>query len=480
MLDLVGLSHSLTTINPAYGLGGPSVLMGALLTFLGWKDRKVKKKIAAHVRLEQERREHARQAELARRTIILQTAAVLRSEDETWRRAEGAGQLPLAFVGTASASQAPHILKAFVRAGAAGYIANPILLAEPDHMSKTQCLMDLPSAFRVAGLTLRLLPAGLTGRTVSEGAALQPYWLEDLNDLLELWLMRLRRQAMPVTLFLPLSPGGSSCLAGPIIRRFKEENPQADVVVLLYLDHKTPRREINIPELLDLYGQSDLIKGFIIVDNRRQSELFDHAISLLLPSLVTSSWIDTRPQSGFNVLADLFRHHRVATLRAAVAYLPVHHLPAIEELDIPEVYYTDLSFAQSQGISTLTRVLTDHSLQALPLRPSLIPQFAYTIAPIRPDPDYIRLAERIRRTPLPNRTHDTTLAFSSIGTALHPGVEEVPLTTVSLHPVVGGVEAVKRYLKGQLVYPDHEPTPEAPLPEHTTIASRNGQSSPTL
>jgi hypothetical protein len=215
----------------------------------------------------------------------------------------------------------------------------------------------------------------------------------------------------------------------------------------MVLDHKTDRRELNLPPLLDLYGQGQLVRGFLMGDNRRDAEAFDQACALLFPAMIAATWIDPKPQAGFNVLADVFRHHRVATLRSWAGWLPVQHFPAWGT-DLPEVYVTQASFAEAQVIRGVAQVLSRPDLQALPLTPAPRPRFVYAVAPLRPDPELRDLAGRVRANLAGELDHDTSLSFASVGYPLTPTTEQAPLAVVSLFPVSEGLEGVRYLMLG--------------------------------
>ncbi len=431
----------ISMLNPAV-VGVPISAGFAGLGVSGWhrhQKAQAARRAAATAALEHER---------VRREDVLRQSAGLRSDTELWQRGHGMGQLAIAAVGTAAANLLPDLLRRFVAASAETFVSSPFL-AEPDALTRSATLASLPSAFTDCTLPLELplLPGGLKGATVAEGMALERYWMADVQERIDTWLLGIRRAAKTVALMLVVSPGGSACLGLPILQRFKEEYEQADAYVVVVLDHKTERREINLPVLFDLYSQTSSVKGFLVLDNRRSSEQFDRAVSLLLPAMITAPWIDTKPTSAFNVLPDVFRTHTVATLRTWVGWLPVRYEPAVHGT-LPEVYYTDLSFAQAQAIRGITQVLHESSLQSLPLPAAKRPQFVYVIAPIRPDPDFRTLSERVRSSPISGLTYDTTLSFASIGEPLTPASQQAPLTVVSLLPIEGGIEAVTQLSLG--------------------------------
>jgi len=178
----------------------------------------------------------------------------------------------------------------------------------------------------------------------------------------------------------------------------------------------------------------------------QSSAQFDDALALLLPSMLVEPWIDERPQAAFNVLPDVFRHHRVATLRSWQGKLPVEHLA--QASGQPEEYRTDLSFAAAQAIRGIGEVLSSPDLQSLPLPAADHPHFIYVIAPIRPVPDLQGLAQRVRASEIPGTTFDTTVGFAGIGYPLEATTEEVPITVVSLLPVTSTITELKAFIRG--------------------------------
>jgi hypothetical protein len=395
---------------------------------------------------------HARKLlrrERLRREALLRDASLLRQSGDYWQRGTGIGQLPILAAGTAAANQLPQVLEGFERAGAASFIG-PILLAEPDEASRAACIAAIPPAFqdRLVALSLPLLPGGLLGRTVPEVLALERYWTADLKVAVDRWLNQIRLYAKPVCLLGLISPGGSGPLGWPALQQFKAEYDQADAYVVMVLDHKTERRELNLPPLVQLYSQGSVVRGFLIADNRRTPELFDQALALLLPSTIVSTWVDPKPQAGFNVLADVFRKHRVATLSAWAGWLPIHYLPPWNDA-LPPVYHTDASFAQVQAQRGIDHVLSDRWRQALPLPAAARPRFVYVISALRPDPDTRTLASRVQGSLALDP--DTTLAFASIGHPLTPTTSQAPLVVVSLFPLAVGLDAVTRLALGEPV-----------------------------
>lgn len=429
------------------GIFGPLAASGtgvAIGRYQAGKLRRLKEGLAVEVTFRRERDE------------VLKDSAPLRPEYERWSRGKGVGQIALLADGTAAADKLPATLESFVRTDTEDYI-KVIFLAEPDVDVRNRCLKDIPEIFRgrIVALDLPLYGGGLLGRTVEEAleSRIQQRWIRELKDTTTLWLTRLRNEASPVFLWVILSPGGSGVLARHPIERFSAEYPQAYVYVELVLDHKTDRRELNLPPLLDHIAKDDLVKGLLGEDNkhnRQRTELVDQAMGLLLPSMVASTWIDARPQAGFNVLADVFRRHQLATISVWSGYLPVSYHPAWSE-SVPEVWYTSPSFAQAQAIHGINEVRQQPSLQALPLERADRPEFVYVIAPIRPDPHMRQIADRVRGSLNQTLPDDTTLGFASVAYPLTPDTQEVPIAVVSVFPVNEGLDGLKELALGRAV-----------------------------
>jgi hypothetical protein len=146
-----------------------------------------------------------------------------------------------------------------------------------------------------------------------------------------------------------------------------------------------------------------------------------------------------------NNFADLFLHHRLVTLRSWVGMLGVHYVPPF--LSLPELYLSDMGFAQSQAITGIREVLgEDPGLQSLAVPRASHPSLVCVSAPIRPEPEFRRLAQRVRQSGVPGLNHDTTLGFASIGYPLRPDTQEAPLVVTGLFPILGGIPAVNRHV----------------------------------
>lgn len=437
-------------VQPAL-VAGPLIAAVAIMGGCGWRKEMFNRKQKNVADQEQQRLaaaarlaiDEAIARERVRRDELLRAAATLRPDAERWSRGRGVGQIVYAVVGTAFANQVPGILEEHRRAGTADYVAH-ILVAEPDEQSRAVFVQSLPEEFRdrIIEVALPLLPAGLLGRTVAEVQDLAAYWRADLDGAIDRWLTQLRLAAKVVALYLFVSPGGSGVLGHHIVSRFAREYDQAQVYVLMVLDHKTDRRELNIPALLALFD-TDAVNGLLIGDNQSSAlsaEQFDQGLAYLLPAMIAATWIDPKPQSGFNVLPDVFRRHKVATLRVWWGWLPVRYLPPFHTL--PAVYYTDGAFSEIQAVRGVDAVQTDASLQALPLTQAERPHFLYVATPVRPDPELKRLAERVRARVGARLTPDVSLAFASLGYPLTPATREVPIVVISLFPVIEGIAGV--------------------------------------
>ena len=432
----------------------PMAIIGALLAVLvlalaagGWWYWRQVQQRERRARLEQERQ---------RRRQLLDGTSRLRLATEPWERGRGVGQVAIAAIGTAAANQLPFLLECFARAGAEEYVG-PVLVAEPAEASRAAGLdasaARLPAFHeRVVPAPLPLLPGGFAGRTAPEVMRLRPYWIADFQQAIGRWLALLRRDARPVYLLALVSPGGSGAIGREAVVHFKTEYDQADCYVALVLDPKTDRRLYNLPPLLDLYARDNLVRGFIIGENRRSPEHFDLALAVLPPSMIAATWIDPKPQDAFNVLADVFRRHQVATVRIWQGRLPVYYLPAwagMRDDLLGERFYTQASFLDAQAIRGIRDVLTRPVLQSLPLPTAEQPVFLYVVAPVRPTPDFQRTAERVRDSIAGELDFDTTVAFASLGWPLAPTDQEVPIIVAGLFPIEGGIAAVKEFVQSQ-------------------------------
>ena len=420
-----------------------------------WKEMGNRKQRAEQ--LARDTKEAARRAveeviarERARRQAILKACSSMRPAGERWNRGKGIGQIVVAAVGTAAANELPDFLREHQRAGTGGHIG-PILLAEPSEESRDICLKSIPEEFldRVVTVTLPLLPGGFLGRTVSEAMAIKEHWEEDVKAAIRQWLTRVRSEATVVCLVLLVSPGGSGVLGWYAAQAFKAEYDQSPAYVVMVLDHKGDRREENIPELLDLYGQGDVVKGIIFGDNRWDARLFDQAIALLFASMIAAPWIDPRPQAGLNVLPDIFRKQRVATIRIWAGWLPVEYFEPFYTL--PEVWYTKGTFFEIQALRGIKEVIKNPTLQALALPQAERPQFIYVASAMRPDPDLKELAERTRARLARSLSPEISVSFPSIGHPLNPDTKQAPIVVISVFPVLGGLKAVRKLALGQSV-----------------------------
>lgn len=385
------------------------------------------------VRLEQERQ---------RRTEILATETKMRQDYDLRHRGTGAGELAMAFVGTAAAGIMPELMYRVVAAGAESFLANPFLV-EPDDMSRTDTVSLLPDAVarRTVQCELDLLHGGLMGASVAEAEAIHELWIEDLRRYTVRWLAEIRRQHV-VSFVIVLSSGGSATLVKYLIRAIKKEHPHKDVCVVLIVDEQSDKRAINLPQLIDHYARTGMVRGTIALDNRSDSTIFDAALAQVIPAIITSPWLAERGKSGFNTLHELFRCHNLATLRTWQVMLPVTYHPSVDDV-VPELWTTPFSNTRLQAITGVKEILGNPALQSIPL-PAAEKQFVYVTGAI--EPDFLsRIAASVARSEIPGLSWDTQVGFASIGTHLTPETTEAPLTVISMVPLPSGLDGLKQY-----------------------------------
>lgn len=362
-------------INPIL-VGAP---LGGGLGLLGisglWRDRR-------------RRFQQAKAAEEARRQALLAGACRLRPVGELWKRAEGRGQVAILAVGSYAASLLPAVLQGFEWAGAADYIG-PIYLLELDEVHRQMCLNSLPTGLRsrVIEALCPNVPGGMLGEPVERVLADQALWGPDVRAHAQEWLGRIQRESDPVFLLVLLSPGGMAALGLPVAEAYHERYPQKPIYVISILDDKTVVRQ-RFPEVRRLYSRNGLVRGYILMDNRRFKRRSDAGIAVLFAGAAAATWISDQPLDPWNALAYLFPSEHpggFATISVWAETLPVYHIPPWENV-LPAVFYTPASLVEEKAIRGIRAVVERPELQALPLQAAPLgnARLCCVVAPVVP------------------------------------------------------------------------------------------------
>lgn len=445
------------SINPIF-VGGPVVAGLGLLGLSGWRREKARQF------------EEAKAAEEARRNALLLDACRLRPDWQTWKRAQGRGQIAILAVGTYAANLLPAVLEQFERAGAADYVGF-IYLLELDQAHRAMCLHSIPAQFRlrVVEATCPNFPGGMLAAPVEAVLAQQELWRPDVMDKAQAWLARIQRESAPVFLLVLLSPGGMAALGRPVVEAFRWRYPDKPVYVVSILDDKTAVRQ-RFPDVRRLYSQDSLVRGYILTDNRRFKRRSDAGIALLFAGMAASTWISDQPLDPWNALTHVFdarkRPGRLATVSVWAETLPVYHLPAWRDV-LPEVFYTQASLFEEKAMRGIRAVVEHPELQGLPLEPAPPgnTRVVCVAAPIVPKPDFQLRARRIEQALEAWRAKtdpDLSIQYASIATPMSPETQEVPIFAVLLQPLKATAEQVDALALGAPVAPRFLPGPRRP------------------
>ncbi len=385
---------------------------------------------------------------LKKRKQLLEGQVVLRTENEQqWVRAIGKGQTPEVDAGTASTRRG-RLEAIEAHQAAAHSFYGQTLLAEPDDSSRQEYMNSFakwPSWIqKVTEGEFPLILGGLLGKSPSEVETLKPYWERYLREYTHTWLDHVRSNDHPVDLWVKVSPGGSGKLAEIPIDEFSNEYPEAPVYVDMTLDEGDDRRADNLPELLDLYAAK--ATGMLLFENRRHRDIVDQAIARLRPGMITARWVDERAKAHHDVWADIFRHHKIATVRVFEGKMPVKYDKPFRD-KLGPVYYSPEGPIEKLLLQGVLKVRQDPRLQSVPIEPADSgPWFIYGILPVRPDPDLRKIATAVRSDLGSVLNWNTTLGISTVGHPFTPTTTEVSVFVVAVFPLQGNIQTVKDYI----------------------------------
>lgn len=393
--------------------------------------------------------------ELAQRKALLGGAYILRPEGELWRRSQGCGQIALLCVGTYAARQLPFILRQFERAGAGDHVG-VIYLLELDEDERQMCFANLPPSFRprVVLPSCPLASGGMLGDRVEDAEEGRELWEHDVMEGAQRWMSRLQAETRPVLLLCLLSPGGMAAVGQPVLEAFHQRYPRLPVYVTTILDHKTVVRQ-RFPEIRQLYCQDGLVRGNILMDNRRSSQRSDLGIAMLFAAMVGATWIGQLPLELWNGAAYVFPKEKVggfATISVWAEMLPVYHHPAWEKA-LPEVFYTKAELVEEKAMRGIRAVVERPELQSIPLEPAEpgSTRLCYVIAPIVPEPDFKAGAQRIGDSLEGWRVktdQDLLIHYASIAAPINPSTPETPIVVVLLQAIKDSGERIDELARG--------------------------------
>lgn len=443
---------------------GPIVLGVLVLLIFGWryemKRRRQKKLDAARKKQEET---------LGERGIRIRPLGDFR------RRSKGRGQIAMLIDGSYGLGVLPYILQAFEQIGAAGHVGL-ILVLELDADHREMALAEIPAVFqdRLVFAHCPYFSVGMSGDRIDEVWGYRELWRSSVEESVKTWLHRVQRETEPGLLFTLLSPGGSAALARPAIEAFHERYPLLPVYAATILDDKTVVRE-RFPQMRQFYGE--LVRGWIISDNRRHVRQTDLGLSVLFAGMVGATWIGQRPLDIWNGAAYLYpkEQTRVATLSVWGEMLPVYHVPGFEQ-ELPPLWYTNGATFEEKAMRGIKAVAQHPELQSLPLEPAPkgVTRITCVIAPLVP-PDLERCAAHVDESLAEWREHDLDLSiqYASTSVPLTPDSTEAPMIIVELQPIDGGLDEVEKLALGAPVDAKFLPEPVV-VPHPVLTAEPNG------
>ena len=282
---------------------------------------------------------------------------------------------------------------------------------------------------------------GRLGDPPSDAEADQEQWAPDVNARAREWIARIQRETNPVVLIVLVSPGGMAPIGRPVLDLFHEHYPRIPIYAVTILDHKSVVRR-RWPQLRVIYNHDQLIRGTILMDNRRFSERSDLGIAFLFAAMVGATWVDKLPLHLWNGLGYVFPKETpggYATLSVWAETLPVYHLPAHGQ-ELPERYFTRANLVEEKARRGIKTLVEHPELQAIPLEPaeSGSTRICYVIAPIVPEPDFKTVASRVDEslaTWHAKTDQDLLIQYASISAPLSPESQEIPIVVVLLQPL---------------------------------------------
>ncbi|HEX8597034.1 MAG TPA: hypothetical protein VF952_00775 [Chloroflexia bacterium] len=418
-------------------------------------------------------------AEKERRAKLLIGNSKLRHLEDLWARATGSGEIAMLAVGTLGARELARVLRSMMHAGVGDRVGS-ILVVEFDEVERQMCVRAIPEPFldRVIECGCALLPGGINGEPIERALQSQPLWGSNVAAATAHWLSQLQRESKPGLLLTFLSPGGMAATGLPVLQAFNKRYPRNPIYAVTILDHKQVVRQ-RFPTFRRYYTQSGLIRGMIVLDNRRQSERHDVGIAALCAGLTNSAWVGKLPLQPQNALGYTFPSENpggLATISTWAETLPVYHLPAWGPL--PELWYTTADLVKEKIIRATQELLENLELQSLPLPAAKNERLRsiYVIAPIIPDPDLrdiAQWAEQALEKWIAENAPGVLVHFASVSLPLNAVSQEIPLIVVALQPVEDDGTQIDQLAFGTLeIDPGFNATPLAlPKPVSTPTAA---------
>jgi len=412
--------------------------------------------------------------ERKRRVNLLKGSRELRPLGDVWKRAEGRGQIPIAVVGTYGAHLLPSILKAFERTGTTDHVGT-ILLIELDDDVRQSCLDNIPTVFRnrVIEVDCPLLPSGLLNNPIEQVLRDRAYWETNVLRGTRDWLARMQRETRPSTLICLLSPGGHAALGRPALDAFHSRYPLIPIYALTILDDKRQVRH-EFANLRAHYDHNDLIRGWIITDNWRDSLRADLGMAALIGGMTGGSWVGERQPQLWNGLPPIFPGNQpkggFATISVWAETLPVYYLPAFGKV-LSEVYYTTSDLVREKIIRATQELVENPDLQAVSLPPDVEHQrYIHAITPVIPT-DLKETSEWVKDglKPYLKDKPNLGLSFVSMSAPLAPSTTEVPIIVVLVQRLAGDSSVIDHFALE--THPALLPTALAAVPNSATPTS---------
>jgi hypothetical protein len=394
---------------------------------------------------------------------MLEGAGILRSLEDGRHRSEGDGQMPIAGLGSLTAGLLPPILDTFERAGAASYIG-PILLGEAAKDLRETCRREMPATFhaRLTELKVPAFPFGFGGASLEEmlEPGMRRWWETDNMRTASKWADRIDHNTAITKvnaglLLAILSNNGHAALAPDVLREFKRRYPLAPIYALTVLDAHTSVRE-RFPEVHDLLTGEGLVRGFISIDNLGDQKRYDFGLVQLLAAMTTGQWIASKRDqqtalNGLNAIFPATDPGQTGTISVTAETVPALYLP--ESGRRQAIYYTSGSLLAQKIVQGIERVVTDETLQALPLRAARKgnARVLCVIAPVVPDflrTTSLEVEERLGAW-LKERDVDLVVQYASIGQPLTPDGTAI-ISFVLLQRVEATDKQLADYARGKV------------------------------
>lgn len=454
---------------------GPLILGLVILLVFGWRREMARRRTKA-----------VEAARARQREALGEQGMTYRPEQNVQKRSDGVGQIALVVDGSYGSGILPFMLRAFQQIGAASHVGM-ILVLELDVEHQQRLRMDVPTIFRdrLIFAECPLFSVGMSGDTIEQVWQNRELWMTWIRQAVDTWMNRMQRETQPGLLWTILSPGGSAALARPALQAFAERYPHLSIYGTTIVDDKTVVRE-RFPQMRDFY--EDLVRGWIINDNRRHVQRTDLGLALYLASMVGASWIGVRPLDIWNGAAYMFPRDltRVATLSVWAEMLPVRYLPGFED-ELPPIWFTQGPLVEEKAIRGIKAVADHPELQGLPLEPAGtgVTRITCVVVPVVAE-DLQTCRTHIDTSLEEWREHDPDLSvqYASMGVPLTPETTETLMVVMELQPIAGGLDAVEQLALGapvdaKFLPQQRHPRPAAALPSRASAGAPDTRALPS-